>query len=154
RIVRALEVIRLTGRPFSSFGAGMTATAPVVPVRIAGLAVPTAETSNRIEARVDAMARAGLLEEVRRLSAAPWSDTARQAIGYKEVLAYVRGEMASYADALLVTVQRSRAFARRQRAWFGREARVQWFDASGGSGTGTDKSSATRDAVVAWWSAA
>ena len=76
RIVRALEVLELTGRPFSSFGPGVTGEhRPVVPVRIAGLAVTAEALSPRIEARVAAMAEAGLVDEVRRLAAAPWSRT-------------------------------------------------------------------------------
>jgi tRNA dimethylallyltransferase len=148
RIVRALEVLELTGRPFSSFGPGVTGEhPPVVPVRIAGLAPDATEASGRIEARVRAMAGAGLLEEVRGLAAAPWSRTARQAIGYKEVLAYLGGEMPTYEAALTATVRRSRSFARRQRAWFRRDPRIAWFDASGGNTTGP------LDDVVAWWTA-
>ncbi len=146
RIVRALEVLELTGRPFSSFGPGVTGEhRPVVPVRIAGLTVDADELSVRIEARVDAMARAGLVDEVRRLAAAPWSLTARQAIGYKEVLAHLEGEMPTVAEALTATVQRSRSFARRQRAWFRRDPRIAWFDAS------ADKTPGLAAGVVASW---
>lgn len=148
RIVRALEVLELTGRPFSSFGPGVTGEhRPVVPVRIAGLAVTAEALSPRIEARVAAMAEAGLVDEVRRLAAAPWSRTARQAIGYHEILEYLQGEMPTVEEALTVTVQRSRQFARRQRAWFRRDPRIEWFDACAG------KTARPDEAVVAWWTA-
>jgi tRNA dimethylallyltransferase len=146
RIVRALEVMELTGRRFSSFGAGLGAIPePVVPVRIAGLRVERPVTAARIEQRVEGMRADGLLDEVRRLAAAPWSRTARQAIGYKEVLDHVHGVVASYDDALATTVTRTRRFARRQEAWFRRDARIEWF----GDGTKTPPDPAT---VVAWWS--
>jgi tRNA dimethylallyltransferase len=119
--------------------------AAVVPVRFAGLALPTDELSTRIEARVAAMAAAGLLDEVRGLAAAPWSRTARQAIGYKEVLAFLTGKLPTYDEALTATVQRSRSFARRQRAWFRRDPRIEWFDA-----TGANSPEALTDAVASW----
>lgn len=145
RIVRALEVIELTGRPFSSFGAGIGASHDaVVPVRIAGLTVETAETSRRIEDRVASMAEAGLLDEVRALRAEPWSRTARQAIGYKEVLEFLDGEIDSFGDACTAIAQRTRGFARRQRAWFRRDDRIVWFDA-------TTKTLPPVAEVMAWW---
>ncbi len=145
RVVRALEVIELTGRPFSSFGAGIaTDHTPVIPVRIAGLAVEVSETSRRIEARVAAMAAAGLLDEVLGLRARPWSRTARQAIGYKEVLEFLDGRLETFADACVAIARRSRTFARRQRAWFRRDGRIRWFDA-------TTKSAPAVSEVVAWW---
>lgn len=147
RIVRAFEVMEITGRPFSSFGAGLNSgLAPVVKVRIAGLALDTAETSTRIEARVQAMAQRGLVDEVRTLAAAPWSRAARQAIGYKEILSFLEGEIASVEAALELITQRTRSFARRQRAWFRRDARIGWCNAD-------NKLSAPLDAVMAWWSA-
>ena len=121
RIIRALEVIQTTGRPFSSFGAGLTGILDqVVPVRIAGLHVDRPLTGARIQARVRRMADAGLLDEVRRLAAARWSRTARQAIGYKEVLEHLRGEI-TFDLALMAVETRTRRFARRQEAWFRRD---------------------------------
>ena len=89
RIVRALEVIRLTGRPFSSFGPGVDAYGPTVfPVRMAGIWLPRALLAERIGARVEAMRSTGFVDEVVHLAEAPagLSRTARQAIGYREVL--------------------------------------------------------------------
>lgn len=155
RIVRALEVMELTGRPFSSFGSGIGGVhEPIVSVRIAGLAVETAETSRRIEARVDEMVQRGLLDEVRGLAASPWSRTARQAIGYKEVLAFLDGEISAFAQALMLTAQRSRRFARRQRAWYRRNDRIEWFNVheSPMLSAVSGKSQSPADAVMAWWS--
>ncbi len=147
RIVRALEVIQTTGRPFSSFGAGIAGPLdPVVPVRIAGLRVDRSVTGARILARLQHMVAAGLVAEVRRLAAAPWSRTARQAIGYKEVLEYLHGTT-SLDLALMEVETRTRKFARRQEAWHRRDHRIEWF----GDGTKTPPDPAT---VVAWWAGA
>ena len=134
RIVRALEVIRLTGRPFSSFGPGVDAFGPTVfPVWIAGIWLPRALLATRIGQRVTAMRDAGFVAEVEQLAAAPQglSRTARQAIGYREVLEAVEAgghsDPAAIAAALELTVQRTRAFARRQRMWFRRDPRITWF---------------------------
>jgi tRNA dimethylallyltransferase len=129
RIVRALEVIELTGRPFSSFGPGIDDYGPpALDVTLLGLAVEPADLARRIEQRFAAMNAAGLVDEVRSLQARPLSRTAREAIGYREVLAHLAGDM-SLADALDAAVRRTRRFARRQRVWFGRDPRVQWIDA-------------------------
>jgi tRNA dimethylallyltransferase len=129
RIVRALEVIELTGRPFSSFGPGIDDYGPpALDVTMFGLAVDPADLARRIEQRFAAMHAAGLVEEVRSLEARPLSRTAREAIGYREVLAHLAGDT-SLADALDAAVRRTRRFARRQRVWFGRDPRVQWIDA-------------------------
>jgi tRNA dimethylallyltransferase len=83
RIVRALEVIELTGRPFSSFGPGIDDyRAPVLDVALFGIAVEPPELARRIEQRFAAMHAAGLVDEVRGLAERPLSRTAREAIGY------------------------------------------------------------------------
>jgi tRNA dimethylallyltransferase len=130
RIVRALEVIELTGRPFSSFGPGIDEYGPpALDVTMLGLAVEPADLARRIERRFAAMHAAGLVDEVRGLASRPLSRTAREAIGYREVLAHLAGDM-SLADALDAAVRRTRRFARRQRVWFGRDPRIQWIDAA------------------------
>ncbi len=145
RIMRALEVIQSTGRPFSSFGVGLNEPlARVIPVRIAGINVDRMVGGARIDARLARMVDAGLVDEVRRLSSARWSRTAKQAIGYKEVLDYLRGSIASLELALMVVETRTRRFARRQEAWFRRDRRIEWF----GDGTKTPPEA---DAVMAWW---
>jgi tRNA dimethylallyltransferase len=131
RITRALEVVRVTGRPFSSFGAGLQRYgATVFPVRMAGVWLPRGVLAGRIARRVAAMRAAGLLAEVAGLRRhGDLSRTARQAIGYHEVLAHLAGDEPSLDAALEVTVTRTRAFARRQRMWFRRDPRIAWFGA-------------------------
>lgn len=130
RVLRALEVTLGSGRPFSSFGPGLEAHPPVG-VRMAGVWLPRAVIADRIAARVDEMVHAGLVEEVRTLAAHPGglSRTARQALGYREVLAHVENGV-PLAEALDETVRRTRTFARRQRVWFRRDPRITWFGAA------------------------
>src|SRR4029079_6974448 len=129
RIVRALEVIELTGRQFSSFGPGIDEDRPpAIGVAVLGITGEPAALASRIEQRFAAMRAAGLVDEVRALAAQPLSRTAREAIGYREVLAHLAGEM-TLDDALDAAVRRTRRFARRQRVWFGRDPRVQWVGA-------------------------
>jgi tRNA dimethylallyltransferase len=127
RIIRALEVTLGSARPFSSFGPGM-AEFPATTWRIAGLWLPRAIVAGRIENRLAGMLRAGLVDEVVALQAGagPLSRTARQALGYREVLAYLEGEV-SLETAMADAVRRTRAFARRQRVWWRRDPRVRWY---------------------------
>lgn len=141
RIVRALEVIAVTGRPFSSFGGGMAQFGPTAfPVDQVGVWVPRSVSGLRIAARVQEMRAAGFEAEVRRLAAAgPLSRTAAQAIGYRELLAEVearpaRGDLhggpVAVEDGVFdLIVRRTRSFARRQRMWFRRDPRVTWLAA-------------------------
>jgi tRNA dimethylallyltransferase len=133
RIARALEVLEITGRPFSSFGAGLQEYgATVFPVRLAGCWLPRTVLAERIVARVALMRDAGLVDEVTALRArGGLSRTAAQAIGYREVLGHLEGEEPSLDAAFDTTVVRTRQFARRQRMWFRRDPRVQWFGAPG-----------------------
>jgi len=129
RVVRALEVTLGAGRPFSSFGPGLGAYPPVA-TRQLGLQLPWPVLDERIERRVRQMMDAGLLDEVRRLAAGPGglSRTARQALGYRELLEHVeRG--ASVDGCVDAIVVRTRQFARRQMRWFRRDMRIRWLDA-------------------------
>jgi tRNA dimethylallyltransferase len=132
RVVRALEVTLGSGRPFSSFGPGLDAYPPV-PVPQVGLRPPLEVLDRRIAERVAAMAEAGLVDEVRRLLDRPGGlgPTAGQALGYREVAEALRTG-ASVEQALELTVQRTRAFARRQLRWFRRDPRIAWDDGQGG----------------------
>lgn len=144
RLVRALEVIRLTGRPFSSFGAGLAAFGrSVIPVSMVGLWLPRPVLARRIRDRVAAMRAQGLGAEVDRL-APELSRTARQAIGYKELLDARRGT-ATEAEAFALVERRTRSFARRQRMWFRRDPRITWM----GTAAEPDR---CRDAILALWS--
>jgi tRNA dimethylallyltransferase len=133
RVVRALEVTLGSGRPFSSFGPGVAAHPPT-PFRVVGLSVAPEELALRIAARYAAQLEAGFLDEVRRLDAHPrgLSRTASQALGYKELLDHVRGA-ATLDEAVDLAMRRTRRFARRQRAWFARDPRITWLDATAGA---------------------
>ncbi len=126
RVVRALEVTLGSGRPFSEFGPGLEAY-PATGTAQVGIALPPDEVDRRIAARFDAMVRAGLVHEVRALAARPAgiSRTARQALGYREVLAHVE-QGVPLEECLEEAVRRSRQFARRQAAWFRRDPRIVW----------------------------
>lgn len=130
RVVRALEVTVGSGRPFSSFGPGLDAHPPT-PFTLVGLHRTAAEIAERIEARYAMQLADGFLEEVASLVAEPrgMSRTARQALGYKELLAHLDGE-ATLAEAVDLAIRRTRRFARRQRAWFRRDPRITWLDAT------------------------
>ncbi len=126
RVVRALEVTLGAGRPFSDFGPGLDAY-PATGIPQVGLGVDPAEVDHRIAGRFAAMVEAGLVEEVRALAAGPRgiSRTARQALGYREVLAHVEDGM-PLEDCLEEAVRRTRQFARRQASWFRRDPRINW----------------------------
>ncbi|MDA8313736.1 MAG: tRNA (adenosine(37)-N6)-dimethylallyltransferase MiaA [Actinomycetota bacterium] len=126
RIVRALEVTLGSGRPFSSYGPGLSAYPPT-DVMLLGLPFVPEVVDRRIEERFARWLDEGLVEEVRSLSARPGglSRTARQALGYRELLEHVeRG--APLEACVREAVRRTRAFARRQRSWFRRDPRVRW----------------------------
>jgi tRNA dimethylallyltransferase len=127
RIVRALEVVELTGRPFS---AALPGYADVAAVQV-GVDLPADELDRRIAGRVDQMWAAGLVAEVRALVDAGLRTgrTASRALGYRQVLDLLDGRRTA-ADARADTVQATRRFARRQRSWFRRDPRVRWFDAT------------------------
>jgi tRNA dimethylallyltransferase len=125
RVVRALEVIELTGRPFTA--SLPTHTYAFDRVCQVGLDVPRPVLDERIRLRVDRMWDAGFVEEVRRLDAAGLRRgvTASRALGYAQVLAYLAGE-GREDDAKEATVRATRRFARRQDSWFRRDARIRW----------------------------
>ncbi|MGZ4631275.1 MAG: tRNA (adenosine(37)-N6)-dimethylallyltransferase MiaA [Actinomycetes bacterium] len=125
RIVRALEVVELTGRPFS---ASLPTYRPVAAVQLGlRLARPTLDV--RITRRVDRMWEQGLVEEVRRLARAGLREgpTASRALGYAQVLRFLDGECTEQ-EARTETVRATRRFARRQETWFRRDPRVSWLD--------------------------
>jgi tRNA dimethylallyltransferase len=129
RLVRALEVTLGSGRPFSSFGPGLGAFPPTRRFRLAGVWLPRPALAARIEARYRQQLAAGFLDEVRRLRSR-MSRTARQALGYRELLAHLAGEC-SLEEAVATAVGRTRQFARRQRAWFRRDPRITWLGTAG-----------------------
>ncbi|MGH3355877.1 MAG: tRNA (adenosine(37)-N6)-dimethylallyltransferase MiaA [Nocardioidaceae bacterium] len=127
RIVRALEVLALTGRPFA-------ATLPDFTyfyddVRQVGVDVPRAVLDERIRMRVERMWAAGFVDEVRRLDADGLREgrTASRALGYAQVLRFLDGEL-DEVQAREATVTATRRFARRQDSWFRKDPRITWVD--------------------------
>ena len=132
RIVRALEVIELTGRPFTAtLPEYATGPRAAVPARQLGLQLPRAELDRRIEQRVDQMWAAGFAGEVRRLEEQGLRDglTASRALGYQQLLRHLAGQ-ATLEAARDETVRATRRFARRQESWFRRDPRITWLDAT------------------------
>ena len=132
RIVRALEVIELSGRPFSARLPEYRSVLPAVQI---GLELPRAELDQRIAARVRQMWQAGFVDEVRRLAGRgePGTGlragrTASRALGYAEVLRFLDGEW-TQEEAEQQTVRSTRRFARRQESWFRRDPRIRWLPA-------------------------
>lgn len=130
RIVRALEVCLGSGRPFSSFGPGVDTYPDTGAVQIA-LRWDRGVLTERIARRVHAMVDQGLVAEVEGLLGAPggMSRTARQALGYKEVIDHLEGTC-TLAESVEAIVLRTRQFAVRQERWFARDPRVQWISIS------------------------
>jgi tRNA dimethylallyltransferase len=128
RIVRALEVLALTGGPFA---AELPEPVPVYPAVQVGLDLPTEPLDARIELRVDRMWAAGLVDEVRALETRGLRDgrTAGRALGYHQVLRFLAGGCTE-GEARDSTVRATRRFVRRQRSWFRRDGRIRWLDAS------------------------
>jgi tRNA dimethylallyltransferase len=115
-------------------------------VATAGIWMSRRVGAERIEARIATMVETGLVDEVRRLAAAPGglSRTAREGIGYQEILDHLDGSVPTLEAALRRTAERTRQLARRQRMWFRRDRRITWF------GTGGNPL-ATLPALLATW---
>ncbi len=129
RLVRALEVTIGSGLPFSASGPGVGARPPT-PWRLAGLWLPRPVGAARIARRFAAMLDAGLVAETAALAGRPGglARTARQALGYREILAHLE-EGRPLTAAADEAVRRTRAFARRQRMWWRRDHRILWYGA-------------------------
>ena len=132
RIVRALEVLELTGRPMSEHQRhhDHRQVEPRYPARLIGLCpADRAELYRRIDARLDHMMEAGLLEEVRALRAAGHGPDLRSqaAIGYAELHRHLDGVLA-LDDALTLAKRNSRRYARRQLSWYRRDTAVEWHE--------------------------
>lgn len=126
RIIRALEVHQLTGRPFSSFMPTREYFQPAVQL---GLSVDRAVLHERLALRVHTMVDQGLLAEVRRLDARGLRQgrTAGRALGYAQFLQVIDGD-ATVAEAAESTIVATRQFARRQLTWFRADPRIDWLD--------------------------
>ena len=126
RVVRALEVIALTGRPFS---ATMPTREFVRPTLLVGLRADRAALDARVDRRAARMFAAGLVDETRGLVDLGLREgrTASRAVGYAQALAVIDGTT-SVEDAVTDTALRTRRLVRRQESWFGADPRVSWFD--------------------------
>ncbi|MBB2942332.1 tRNA dimethylallyltransferase [Actinoplanes lutulentus] len=124
RIVRALEVIELTGQPFT---ASLPDPAPVYDSVQIGVDRDTAALDERIALRVDLMWEAGLIKEVQGLTGIRDGRTASRALGYQQALAQIDGELTE-DQAKDDTVRGTRRFVRRQRSWFRRDPSTTWLD--------------------------
>jgi tRNA dimethylallyltransferase len=125
RVIRALEVCRATGRPYSSFRSDKPVQRPFRMIRI-GLNLPREELFERIDRRVDEMVKKGLFEEAEQLL--PFRDTyALQTVGYKEVFGFLDGEY-DREEAVRLIKRNTRRYAKRQLTWFKRYREIQWFE--------------------------
>jgi tRNA dimethylallyltransferase len=128
RIVRALEVIELTGAPFTARMPGFESVYDTVQIGL-----ERDDLDERVERRVHRMMTAGFLDEVRALLPAGLRDspTAGKALGYAQLLECLDGDgnvVGDLAEAVARTVRATRRFVRRQRSWFRRDPRVHWLD--------------------------
>lgn len=133
RVVRALEVVRLTGRPFSVQLSDWHARGDAAG-RLIAFSREAGDLRERIDARVDAMFAAGLVDETRRLleRGVEWNRTALQAIGYRQVVEHLRGDRSLQETVSLVKC-RTWQFARRQRTWLRHQLAPRWIELARGS---------------------
>ncbi|HOF88100.1 MAG TPA: tRNA (adenosine(37)-N6)-dimethylallyltransferase MiaA [Armatimonadota bacterium] len=131
RIIRALEVHHLTGKPLSAFAYRPGAGAQRGPYRplLFGLTLPREALYARLEQRVHAQLEAGLLAEVRRLYAAGYGPElpAMKGITYRQLLGYLRGDY-DFQTAIALMVRDNRRYAKRQYTWFKADPRITWLD--------------------------
>jgi tRNA dimethylallyltransferase len=124
RIIRALEVIKTSGKPFSSFHTANVKQRPFKAVKI-GLNLPRELLYQRINLRVDAMIREGLIEEVKSLL--PYRDyNALNTVGYSEIFDYL-DRITDLETAIALVKQNTRRFAKRQLTWFNKDTAFTWF---------------------------
>ncbi len=140
RVVRALEVVELTGEPFV---ARLPEPVGVYPAARIGLEIPRDEMDARIAQRVDRMWADGFVDEVRGLQGLADAPTASRALGYQQVLAFLDGTCTE-DQARQDTIDATKKFARRQQRWFRRDPRIEWIP--------YDSSTAVEDVLAAWGS--
>ncbi len=129
RVVRAVEVIRLTGKPFSIQRASWPERAPALAGRSFGLRRSRQDLHGRIRRRVEAMFKAGLIEETRQLldRGLATNRTAQQAIGYRQVIEHLEGQRGRLETIELVQT-RTRQFSKRQHTWFENQLDLDWLE--------------------------
>lgn len=126
RLVRALEVYEISGKPLSAFQQGQESPAEFSPLFI-GLTRERNRLYDRINRRVDEMIKAGLIDEVVSLENRGWGRqlNALRTVGYKEVFDYLQGTV-SQDEMIRLIKQNSRRYAKRQMTWFHRDSRIRW----------------------------
>jgi len=128
RVIRALEVIRKSGRPISSYQRQYPADKPAIPYRMVALRRSESDLRDRINRRADRMFTDGLVDEVRGvLDQGGFCRSARKAIGYREVLAHLKGEL-SLAETIEQVKRRTWRLARKQRTWLKSFPDIKWLD--------------------------
>jgi tRNA dimethylallyltransferase len=149
RVIRALEVIRLTGKPFSAQRSVWNGANATSAGQLLVLSRPKPELDARINARVDAMFAAGLVAETRRLinHGLEQNQTAMQAIGYRQVVEHLRGER-SLPETIELVKLRTRQFAKRQMTWFKRQPAARWIETSASDDSLAIASRITEGAMV------
>ena len=127
RVIRAIEVIRLTGKPFSAQKAAWGANNDTQPFWI--LNRPTEELKARINRRVEAMFERGLVKETEQLleGGLQTNPTAMQALGYRQVVEHLRGER-GLSETIELVKTRTRQFAKRQLTWFRKQRGAKWYE--------------------------
>ncbi|MFH1736802.1 MAG: tRNA (adenosine(37)-N6)-dimethylallyltransferase MiaA [Actinomycetota bacterium] len=146
RIVRALEVCELTGRPFSEAAGGFKNRQSVYDTTFVGIKRASEDLRQRIDRRVDRMLKDGWAEEAANVMSGRGriSRTAERALGYKEALAYARGEL-TLTEATARIKKVTWAYARRQMTWFRADSRIFWIAA------GRDEGAETLAGRVEWY---
>ncbi|MDK2820503.1 MAG: tRNA dimethylallyltransferase [Clostridia bacterium] len=131
RLVRALEVYTLTGKPISEARKYREKKDSIYNLAVVALTMPRQMLYRRIEERVDRLIAQGLVEEVRNLiKHYDYNLPAFQALGYKEIISYLRGEI-GFEDAVYLLKRNTRRFAKRQLTWFRRDKRLKWWEIKG-----------------------
>ena len=126
RIIRALEVIRSTGKPYSKFRKRKNPKRPFRIIKI-GLELDRSELYDSVDKRMDMMIKNGLFEEAKELFSYKELN-ALQTVGYKEIFGYLEGEYGK-AEAIRLLKRNSRRYAKRQLTWFKKDREIQWFNA-------------------------
>lgn len=128
RVIRALEVIKVTGKPFSSFQGEWPKRDSIYDLLFFGLTLPREELFRRIEERVEGMLSAGLLEETKALlRGGRLSLTAKQALGYRQIVEYLEGKR-NWEETVALIKTKTRQYAKRQLTWFRADPRIVWID--------------------------
>ncbi len=133
RVIRAIEIFELTGRPASELFAESQRKAPRYPgAAFFGLRMERNALYKRIEGRIDKMIEAGLVDEVRHLmeNGVDLNKPSMQGLGYKEIAGYLQGEY-SIEIAIDLLKKNTRRFAKRQYTWFNADKRIKWIDVDG-----------------------